>query len=1251
MSTTSEATRQPTVLSRVADIRPEEARTAVLMFAYAFSVMTAYNVVQPITRSAFIDDLGADNLPYILLATGMLVGLVMQLYGWVLARLPQRWALPILQLGMAGILMVFVFLFQSRVPWVSSGFYLFGQILGILLLSQFWTLANDVYDPRQARRLFGFIGGGASLGGMAGSGVAALFAEAIGTSGLLLASVVALVATVCLVVAIISRETRAPIGNSDTKPAGGLGEALALVRGDANLRQIAWLVSLAAIGSVLIDQQLNMAAEQFRGSSTDSVTSFLASVRFLLSSVSLLLQVFLVKQIYRLLGLGFALVTLPVALGTTGALILASGALWAPTVASVANRSIRYTIDRTTREIFFLPVAPAVRRQVKSFIDVTVDRIARGVGAVLALVMIKVLGLSWPLLSVLTLLVAVVWLGVALGARNRYVEAVRAGLETRALEPADVRVDVADLTTVEALLEELAHPEEQRVLYAIDLLESFDKRNLVTPLLLHHESALVRARAIDVMSRSNVGLPERWQPMLQQMVEDSDPDVRAKAIVALAKVSRRDATNLARELLAEDQTTPHVAISAAVVLMSSGGTDDIRTAEAALRRLTSDPDQTSTHIRRDVAQAIRQIASPRVRHLLVPLLQDSDPAVAEEAMRSVVSVQPLEELFIPTLVSLLSNSRLKSGARDALVRYGEPVLDMLSHVASDAGEDPRVRRHIPATIARIPSQRSMDLLVSLLDDPDHVLRDKAIAGMEALRKLPQGLTCAPDRIDAMLMSETRSYFEHLTLHDDVFGRGAMPTTALLARVLTERTEQSVGRVYRLLALLHPWKNIATTRWAIDHGNASTRAQAFEYLDNILPSHMRHAVLPMLEDLPTEDKVRRGHSVRHTHPVGLEDALLALINDRDQVVASAAIDLVGSARTSNLTGDVEHVLAHRDARDWVVFEAASWALAEMRLTPEERNKRWMEPLPAIVLADRVRHLSMFESITTDELCRLASRGRQIRKDDQALLLLEGVVPEAFHVLLDGSVTTQTRGEKPERVEGPILIGFEPALEARQATETVRAVGPIVTVAVTRDELLGQLTGSTDFVRGLFRTILESASATLTPAIVPGKAHPELAHPDIDSLTPIQRMLALQQIPIFASLPSEEIAELAKIARTVPFRTGDTLSDEADPPVCCIVMSGSLSLQDLRAGGERGRAQAGDAVGLFETLAGTTRGHLDRAPLRLTVEESGTALRLERDELFDLIGQRPGLLQHLFSALFERSRPMKPGSQHHRTASPS
>ena len=60
-------------------------------------------------------------------------------------------------------------LFSAGYDGASVAFYVLGLILGILLISQFWTLANDVYDARQAKRLFGFIGGGASLGGATGA--------------------------------------------------------------------------------------------------------------------------------------------------------------------------------------------------------------------------------------------------------------------------------------------------------------------------------------------------------------------------------------------------------------------------------------------------------------------------------------------------------------------------------------------------------------------------------------------------------------------------------------------------------------------------------------------------------------------------------------------------------------------------------------------------------------------------------------------------------------------------------------------------------------------------------------------------------------------------------------------------------------------------------------------------------------------------------------------------------------------------
>ncbi len=61
-------------LAPVAELREGEARTALMMFAYSFLAMTAYNIIKPITRSKYIDQLGAENIPWVLLAAAVLVG-------------------------------------------------------------------------------------------------------------------------------------------------------------------------------------------------------------------------------------------------------------------------------------------------------------------------------------------------------------------------------------------------------------------------------------------------------------------------------------------------------------------------------------------------------------------------------------------------------------------------------------------------------------------------------------------------------------------------------------------------------------------------------------------------------------------------------------------------------------------------------------------------------------------------------------------------------------------------------------------------------------------------------------------------------------------------------------------------------------------------------------------------------------------------------------------------------------------------
>ena len=82
----------------------------------------------------------------------------------------------------------------------------------------------------------------------------------------------------------------------------------------------------------------------------------------------------------------------------------------------------------------------------------------------------------------------------------------------------------------------------------------------------------------------------------------------------------------------------------------------------------------------------------------------------------------------------------------------------------------------------------------------------------------------------------------------------------------------------------------------------------------LGSQLRTRLMPLLEEMPLDDKVRRANLVLKTRPRNVEETLLHLINDDDKVVAAAAVDLNREKEVWGLTDDVEFVLEHRDVND-------------------------------------------------------------------------------------------------------------------------------------------------------------------------------------------------------------------------------------------------------------------------------------------------------------------------------------------------
>jgi AAA family ATP:ADP antiporter len=913
------------VLAPVVTFREGEATTGVLMFVYSFLVMTAYNNIKPSAASKFIDDLGAENVPWAFLIAGVSMGFILNYYSRGVGKVPKLWVLPGTQLVLVSLLVGFWFLFQTGQPWVSAAFFFFGRLLlGIFLISQFWTLANDIYDPRQAKRVFGFIGGGATLGGMTGSAITWRLVETVGTENLILFSAGILALCFFLVLAIQRRAKPGADEAFKTSETVGGGEALAMLRQSRHLQLIALIIGFGALGAATLETQLYMAsAAEVVGK--DAVTSFLAGITFYISVIGFVIQVYFTSRIYSLLGIGFALAILPVSLGATALIVILNKALWASSVARVSDSALRYSVDKTTRETLFLPLPAELKLKAKAFVDVVADRfIGKGIGSLVLIVAINVFDFTWWQLSYLSLGYCVMWFALTRRAKREYIAVFRRSIETLSLEPERLTPQSGDLATVETLVEELGSGDEQRVLRSIELLESLEKRNLITPLLLHHASPLVRARALEAIEGARPELVERWLPAVEGSLKDEDPNVRAAAVEVIASTRGGDVLELMRPYLGDRD--PRIVATAAVALGNSNEPSDRAVAVETLERLASDGRDAAAPARREAARAVTRTTDPQFRQILMPLMNDADMSVAREAIQSAHLLGDDDLLFVPVLVSLLRDRRLKNTARDVLVSYGDDVVPTLTYFLNDEHEDPWVRRHIPSTLALIPSQASATELLTCLGSDDGFIRYKAIKALERLRRDRPDITLDPEPIHALLKREVTRYYRYLGASYDLFDHGDLADDTLLAQALREKRGRAMDRIYRLIGLLYDVSDVRAARWAIEHGDVRARSSAVEFLDNTLAGDVRKLILPLVDDAPLDEKVRKGNVVLKTRVRGVEDSLTRLIYDEDEVIAATAIDVVRAQRMWSLTDDLEQVLAFRDAKDFAVFEAASYALA-------------------------------------------------------------------------------------------------------------------------------------------------------------------------------------------------------------------------------------------------------------------------------------------------------------------------------------
>jgi CRP-like cAMP-binding protein len=161
-------------------------------------------------------------------------------------------------------------------------------------------------------------------------------------------------------------------------------------------------------------------------------------------------------------------------------------------------------------------------------------------------------------------------------------------------------------------------------------------------------------------------------------------------------------------------------------------------------------------------------------------------------------------------------------------------------------------------------------------------------------------------------------------------------------------------------------------------------------------------------------------------------------------------------------------------------------------------------------------------------------------------------------------------------------------------------------------------------------LELHSASAQQLVVPGVVRPPHATRFKDGLEPIEKVLLLEEMPVFSRATSEQLSLLGGITQEVKLTEGELLFREEDAPAIYILLDGELSLEPV-AGGQPLFAKAGDSIGVYETFGGA-----ESTGWKAHVTRNGFALRVEREALFDLLADHIDLLQGLFSALQRRQQ---------------
>jgi hypothetical protein len=688
-------------------------------------------------------------------------------------------------------------------------------------VTHFWLAVNDTFNIRQAKRTVSFFVTGGILGGIAGSLLTSRLVHSIGPANLLLICPVILLLNLVITNLLYSEQRKIPrtVESGQTKPS--YLDSLRTIRGDSYLRILAGLLASAMIVGSLVNYQFKIA---IKGAIPNDAarTSFLGTFFLGILLLSALFHLLTTGQVLKRFGIRMGLLMGPTVLlfGTLAVFMVPAAGLiiWACFIRG-SDKTFDNTISQSIRELLYIPIPAAIKYEAKIFIDMFVNKLAVGFGAILFWVLYRVCSFADKTAAAQIHQIGIFVIGFALACivliwniYAEYLSAVKRDLSRKWQDAHQVLADHVDLNATRLIVDTLQSREKSSTLYAMNLFQLIQKEKLSPELMtiLSFKEDELKVRSMDSLLDVPGDVSYRG---IEETLTDKDVVTMVHEVVAL------DAYESVMEKRLGD-------------LIQNKNASEVERMEAAKLISLLKP-------------------TPGVRQCLGRLLQDSSPDVLNYALDS-AAYHRLNE-HVPLIIPLLGNPMTGNVAQDALAAYGSGIEDVLKTHLQNEAENLEVRNAIPEILARLGSQKAADILSAELIRRREDMEQSLIDALYKIRSNRPRIHFKKKKIMAVVFSLIdKSYSVYLAGVDDQSVAGSPASAQDWKPILSIK----IKRIFDLLTLIYQSEDIVKAYQNILQGTKRSVDYSLELLDNILDRDLKLFLFPIIEDLPPEEKARR-----------------------------------------------------------------------------------------------------------------------------------------------------------------------------------------------------------------------------------------------------------------------------------------------------------------------------------------------------------------------------------------------------------